>query len=183
MRLKDLLMEEIIRDNISGHLGQTERNVIDGHFENDYSKVDVDGDFYVYDCPLLLDLVGSPRSCLDFRLEQCPSLTSLQGAPMIVKGKVELWGGRKLTSLAGIGKDYLKEIHETFQISIFIKSHILGFLRVKKLKQVVFYSGAGPSAELRVVVDEINNQLDWNRDMLECKEKLIAMGYKEYGKL
>jgi hypothetical protein len=183
MRLKDFLKESVVTNNISGHLYISDANGTNRRLNHDYSNIDVDGDVDISSCDFLENLIGSPRSCLDYIIQGCPSLVSLQGGTNLVKGLVAIWGSRHLTSLTGIGKDYFREVHETFQVPLYITSNILGLVRIKKLKTVVFYKGAQPPKDYIECVIEINKQLETDRDLMACKEAMIALGHKEYAKL
>lgn len=102
-------------------------------------------------------------------------LVSLEYAPKTVLGDVFAIGNQ-ITSLTGIGKQYLREINGILTITDNpIESHILGVLLIKNLESFHF--------DYTSVQHIINNHLDHNRDILECREELIQAGFKEYAKL
>lgn len=132
-----------------------------------------------FDCALteLTSLVGVPVKVGSNFYCNGSSIISLTGAPMIVQKDVYCQH-TKITSLQGIGKDYLQEIGRTLFLSdcTNLKSQLLGIMRVKKLKQIIFNSN-------KEVEDIFNRHLEGDRNLLDCKEELMNKGFKEFARL
>ena len=101
-------------------------------------------------------------------------LTSLQGAPSVVKGDFYCYSN-KLTSLAGIHK-IVKEIHgfANFYDNP-IKSNVLGLMRIKGLTRVILAN--------KQVENILNKYLTGDRDIIKCQSELLDAGLEEYAKL
>ena len=101
-------------------------------------------------------------------------LTSLQGAPSVVKGDFSCFYNN-LTSLAGIHK-IIKEIHgfANFYDNP-IKSNVLGLMRIKGLTRVILAN--------KQVENILNKYLTGDRDIIKCQSELLDAGLEEYAKL
>lgn len=112
-------------------------------------------------------------------------LISLEGAPLYVEGDFSC-PNNKLTSLEGIGKKYLRTMNGILYIyGNPIISHMLGILLVEGCTKIVF---AAPPYNVeplivRKVKDIFSRHLEGDRDILECREELIANDLKYYAKL
>ena len=101
-------------------------------------------------------------------------LTSLEGAPSVVKGDFYC-SYNKLTSLAGIHK-IIKEIHGFADFyNNPIKSNVLGLMRIKGLTEVFL--------DNRQVRDILNKYLAGDRDIIRCQSELQDAGLEEFAKL
>ena len=132
----------------------------------------VGGDFSCYNNKLT-SLTGAPASVTgDFHCYN-NQLTSLTGAPTSVTGNFNCQGN-KLTSLKDIHKQ-IKSIGETLYLSGNpIKSHVLGLLKIKRLKSVELDNKE---------VEKILNKYLPEGDLLDCQEELIDAGLDEYAQL
>jgi hypothetical protein len=106
-------------------------------------------------------------------------ITSLEGAPAIINGYFDC-SSNKLTSLQGIHR-IIKEINtEAIFKSNPIKSHILGLLRIKKLK---FVTLPDELYEAQKIITKVL-VLDYDkRDVIACQDELIDAGFDELAKL
>ena len=105
------------------------------------------------------------------------NITSLEFAPQYVGSNFACFN-TKITSLKGIGKDYLKEVKGFIILNDCheLKSNMLGLLLVKELKSIYF--------KVNGEIEKIfNRHLTGERDILDCQEELITKGFKEYAKL
>jgi hypothetical protein len=101
-------------------------------------------------------------------------LTSLQGAPSVVKGGF-VCANNKLTSLAGIHK-IVKEIHGCADFNgNLIKSNVLGLMRIKGLTRVFL--------DNEQVENILNKYLKGDRDIIKCQSELLDAGLEEFAKL
>ena len=133
--------------------------------------VDVNGDVDLYNklltsFPVQFGSVGGNFYCANNKL------TSLAGAPSSVGGDFYC-SGNMLTSLHNIHK-IIKSIGEEFLCDDHkIKSHILGLLLIKNLKQIY---------GIKDVENIINKYLPLG-DIHACQEELIQAGFPECAKL
>ena len=133
----------------------------------------VTGDFFCGSCTKLTSLEGAPDSTRDFYCNSCYNLTSLEGAPDST-GNFDCSGCTKLTSLEGIGIKYLKQINgEINLLGTPIKSHVLGLMKVKDLKEVKMDNKE---------VEEIINRHLRSRNINKCRAELEDAGLEEYAK-
>ena len=101
-------------------------------------------------------------------------LTSLQGAPSVVKGDFSCFYNN-LTSLAGIHK-IIKEIHGCANFyDNPIESNVLGLMRIKGLTKVYL--------DNKQVMDILNKYLKGDRDIIKCQSELLDAGLEEFAKL
>ena len=106
----------------------------------------------------------------------CYKLTSLEGAPDSVTGNFYCGSCTKLTSLEGIGVKYLKQINGKIDLEDCpIKSHVLGLLKVKDLKEV--------KMDNKEVEEILNKHLKSGRNINKCKSELKDAGLEEYAQL
>ena len=133
--------------------------------------VDVNGDVNLYNkkltsIPVQFGSVGEDFDC------SYNNLTSLAGAPSSVGGYFNCYINH-LTSFHNIHK-IIKSIGEEFLCDDHkIKSHILGLLLIKNLKQIY---------GIKDVENIINKYLPLG-DIHLCQEELIQAGFPEYAKL
>ena len=100
-------------------------------------------------------------------------LTSLTGAPTSVTGNFYC-RGNKLTSLKDVHKQ-IKSIGGTFYlIKNPIKSHVLGLLKIKRLKYVELDNKEA---------EKIINKYLPEGDIFDCQEELIEAGLDKYAQL
>ena len=101
-------------------------------------------------------------------------LTSLEGAPSAVNGYFYC-SFNQLTSLAGIHK-IIKEIHGCANFyDNPIESNVLGLMRIKGLTKVYL--------DNKQVMDILNKYLAGDRDIIKCQSELLDAGLEEYAKL
>ena len=109
-----------------------------------------------------------------FNCGYCYKLTSLEGAPDST-GNFDCSGCTKLTSLEGIGIKYLKQINgEINLLGTPIKSHVLGLMKVKDLKEVKMDNKE---------VEEIINRHLRSRNINKCRAELEDAGLEEFAQL
>ena len=135
----------------------------------------------------LTSLEGGPVECYRFSIENevGVGLTSLEHAPMIVKGNFKATAN-SITNLAGIGKDYLKEVYGIIVLdSNPLESNFLGLMRVKGLVMVKLCSPPGEKLTTDKGYAEtiINHYLLKGPDIMECQEELIQAGLKQFARL
>lgn len=106
-------------------------------------------------------------------------LTSLEGAPDYAN--LFTFCDNKITSLAGMGKKFLKKCSVIKFRDNPIKSNILGLLIVKDL-QSIFWSFSGPKGKQSPFA-LLENHLVRDKDIMDCQEELIQAGYKDFAKL
>lgn len=176
MKLSELLLNEA-RDTII-----SDKQIINGRINRKFNEVK--GDLICFDKGLislegLPDRIGGGLYC-----HTNPNLTKLDGAPRILGEGVDAWDCG-ITSLEGIGKKFIVEMDGEIWISGNpIKSHMLGLILIKgcfglRMKEK-------PLALNEKVIDQLdvifNKHLYPHKDVLECREELIAAGLKEYAK-
>jgi len=154
------ITEEEFYDPELGDLELTDDDIYNGQLPEELKGIRIHGNF---DC------------------RECESLSSLENAPNIVDEDCDFANAMKLTSLEGIGKDYLLEIGGDLYLPLHLKSNALGILRIKKLTHVINNSFAIDSLKRTVTI--INKHLESGRNIWKCKEELIEAGLKEYAKL
>jgi hypothetical protein len=197
MKVKELFEDRDRQINIS------DKSLVDGHLKIEfYSGKSFNGIFICSNLQLK-DLKNSPVDCLEFNCNDndfltsleggptevtqffdcsnCINLTSLQGAPeRIYEGSFD-FENTAVTSLEGIGIDYLKEVNATIWFSKTLKSNVLGLLKVKHLSK--FDTVQTIPQELTNLKEIINRHLKLGRRLSKCKQELIEAGLKEYAKL
>lgn len=126
----------------------------------------------------LTSLEGIPAITYRVNADFC-SLTSLEHAPMIVKGSFSAVGN-PIRSLEGIGKRYLKECVEMNFAGVILFSNTLGLMNVKGLREVHFSELV---KELQLLEEITNSHLQGDHDLLEYQEDLVKAGLKHFAKL
>ena len=115
-------------------------------------------------------------------------LTSLEGGPEICGQGVNMRQCPELASLHGIGRIAFKQIPGTFQLPWRVEGFALGLVIIKKLSDIRL-NGRTPQQQQTNTNDWtrafviIGKQIKGERELLDCKEELIAEGLSEYGKL
>ena len=123
----------------------------------------------------LTSLEGAPREIVGICYCNNNKLTSLEGAPLKIGDQFYCYNN-PIKSLKGIGKDYLKEIYGSIDLSECpIESHMLGLLKVKGLTFIRFNHNHK--------VEAIINKHLKSRDLLSCQEELIENGLEQYAQL
>lgn len=121
----------------------------------------------------LTSLEGAPKVCFNFVCDDNENLKSFEFMPEIITGDLSL-NGCGFTSLKDIHK-HVKEIKNGILLDgCPIKSHVLGLLKIKKLKRAYLNS--------RDVETIINKYLP-EGDIFACQQELIDNGFEEYAKL
>lgn len=131
-------------------------------------------------CEKLVSLHGLPEILHgDLYLHDCKALTSLAGGPISVNGNVKL-NGTGLTSLEGIGTKWFKTISGTLDLNgLKIKSHALGLLLVKGLKDVIHVDADFPGGDIIAKhMHAIDDSANTN-DLIECQHELIEKGFAQ----
>ena len=73
--------------NSTSNITIRDTDLVDGKLPFKFGRVD--GDFYCSDCPSLTSLEGAPQKVAgDFDCRMCPSLKSLEYAPKKIGGKI-----------------------------------------------------------------------------------------------
>lgn len=137
------------------------------------------------DCTLnseLMTLKGLPDIIEgDMILTGCSSLTSLEYAPKDVYGIISI-AGCPITSLSGIGKDYLlMMLGRRFYLSAIIKSHILGVLKIRNL--LFIDAATNSNTPLYNAISIINKHLRSGKNINKCRAELEDNGLEEYAQL
>jgi hypothetical protein len=122
----------------------------------------------------LTSLQGAPSIVKGYFVCINNNLTSLEGAPSVIGGYFYCFHN-KLKSLAGIHK-IIKEIHgfADFRNNP-IKSNVLGLMRIKGLTMVYL--------DNKQVQNILNKYLAGDRDIIKCQSELQDAGLEEYAKL
>jgi hypothetical protein len=130
-----------------------------------------------------LSLKGCPKRVgknVDF--QGCVSLLDIDQLPDVIGGDLNL-AQTEVTSLAGIGKTYVKDCKLiNLHSCIRLKSNILGLLLVKGLVEIIF-SEWGEPGNYKKALKIINDELDGERDIMNAHEALTRAGLKDYAKL
>ena len=108
------------------------------------------------------------------------SVRELSDRPKHVGGYFDC-SDTKISSLKGVGTEYLEFIGKECMLSKNISSHILGLLKVKGLKEVET-SNLKLGTDLRQAVEIINKHLGF-RNINKCKSELKDVGLEEYAQL
>ena len=85
-----------------------------------------------------------------------------------------------LSSLEGIGKDYLLRVDDTIILPRTIRSHMLGLIKVQNLERVYCANATGGFLE---AINIICHHLNFDRNINKCKSELIEAGLEEFAKL
>ena len=169
--------EQWIKIRNSGKFSKTE---VGGDFQCDKNQLTsikgspliVDGGFKC-SLNLLQNLIGGPErvgwslNCSNNLIE------TINGFPKWVGENINS-ENNQLTSLQNIHKQILHIGGFLNLTKNPIKSHILGILLIKELKEV-YANGRQFTI--------INDHIEGDKDVLECQEELISAGYKEFAKL
>ena len=113
-------------------------------------------------------------------------LLSLEGFYKKVFGNVDLATCRELTSLEGIGKDFLLEIHGTLLLPSSLKRNVLGILKIKNLIEVLVVNERNiilPNEDFHRVAEMLNHHLHSGKNINKCKSELIEAGLEEFAQL
>lgn len=103
---------------------------------------------------------------------------SFEGSPSYIGGHFYSGRGTKIKSLQNIHKQ-IKHIGGIFQIPDTIKSHVLGLMFIKGLKEVRLLSDLGGKKQVQNI---INKHLPGG-DVHDVQQELIEAGLSEYAKL
>ena len=154
MKLKELFeLRKQLKEDINGNILIYNSWIEDGRFpeKHQYKGQKLNGNF---DC------------------SECGDLKSLEGAPDSVTGNFYCHHCTKLSSLEGIGVKYLKQINGKIDLEDCpIKSHVLGLLKVKDLKEVKMDNKE---------VEEIINRHLRSRNINKCRAELKDAGLEEF---
>ena len=148
----------------------------------------INGDLILEKCKDLTSLAGCPHHIegsfmIDFYSATGSNLnkvTSLLDAPKIVKKDCVLMGCTGITSLKGIGTDYLIEVGLELLIPNTIQSNILGILKIQNLRSV---SNSKREIPLYEAIKIINKHLSSGKNINKCKSELKEAGLEEYAQL
>lgn len=193
--LKDRMLQPIYPYHVTGYFDCEDANlltslencpsVVDGFFDCcktsitslEHAPIKV-GSFFKCSKTAITSLKFCPENAGSV-LCSTTQLTDLESAPMVVNGSFNC-SNNNITSLSGIGKRFLKTIKGNFVCDDSrITSNVLGFLLVNKLQQVL----VDIKKDHLIWKAIINEHLNKDRDIMECREELIAAGLKEYAKL
>ena len=141
----------------------------------------VNGDYWCNGCNITT-LKGSTEEITgDFVCSVNKKLTSLEFGPKIVHGEYRCYRCN-ITSLQNIHK-YTQQIFGDFYCSDNpIKSHMLGLLLIKDLKEVVCYEDDIMHEPAQIISKYLQQPMSKQR-MFDCQEELIQAGFKEYAQL
>jgi hypothetical protein len=121
------------------------------------------------------------------------SLTSFEGIPKKINGRLDLSRCQSLSSLSGIDKYFGKDgfIAERLVLPSTLGYSILGVLRIPKLIGIGFNDEFGVSEvgtpnervnALRTLSDIVNSHMK-SKNLLACQEDLIDNGLKDFAEL
>ena len=176
MKLKELFeLRKQLKEDINGNILIYNSWIEDGRFpeKHQYKGQKLNGNFDCSECGDLKSLEGAPDSVTgNFDCWKCKKLSSLEGAPDSVTGNFYCHHCTKLSSLEGIGVKYLKQINGKIDLEDCpIKSHVLGLLKVKDLKEVKMDNKE---------VEEIINRHLRSRNINKCRAELKDAGLEEF---
>jgi hypothetical protein len=136
--------------------------------------------------PRLTSLKGLHPQTFSIAAEKC-GFTDLTSFPQIVQGRV-LANDNNITHLKGIGKDYLRHVYGYIDLlNCPIESNVLGLMRIIGLTRInlgmndYLHPLGVPLYNVMTIIN--NNLRKPSPDLLECKEELMASGYKKYAQL
>ena len=136
--------------------------------------------------PRLTSLKGLQSQVFDLAANSC-GFTDMLTFPPIVNGSVYAQSNQ-ITHLKGIGKDYLRHVYGTINlVDCPITENILGLMRIVGLTNVML-GMSDPTHPLHTTLIHVSSVINrylrkTSPDLLECKEKLMDAGYKEYARL
>ena len=141
----------------------------------------VNGDYRCINCDLT-SLKGCPEEINGiFDCSFNKNLTSIEFGPKIVNGDYRC-NCCNLTSLHNIHK-YTQQISNKFFCGgNTIKSHMLGLLLIKDLKEVACYKDDIMYEPAQIINKYLKQPMSKQR-MFDCQEELIQAGFKEYAQL
>jgi hypothetical protein len=131
----------------------------------------VKGDFYCSKNKLT-SLKGAPKEVGGYFHADGNNLTSLEGAPTVVGGYFSV-SNNPLTSLKDVHK-HIKEIRDIFYCRCPIRSHVLGLMKIKGLKEVRFDNA---------VIQYILNRFLPGGSVLDAQSALLDAGLDEWAQL
>ena len=156
-------------------------DIKNGYFTFDFSNDIMDGAFLCTDEYDLKYLKGCPKEVTKFfNIHGCINLESLQNAPDKVGTWIDLRYCNKISSLEGIGKDYILDAQTLF-VGSNVKSHILGILKIKNLITVT-PQRIPENKELNMALTIIQKHLR-SKNFNKCKSELKDAGLEEYAQL
>jgi len=115
-------------------------------------------------------------------------LTSLKGAPLIVQGSF-FFTNTKVTSLQGIGQEYLKVIYDSIAFDLNkIRSHALGLLLVKGLQRIDYSKPSMKNIGFYIINKWIHKAKNDNSSsaeeyLIDCQHELIEAGFDDLAQL
>lgn len=169
MKLKDLFeQEKVIEDSV--RLPKRTKKL-------SYANVTIKGSFGC-DETKITSLEGAPNHVDGNFNCYMIDIKSLEGAPSYVGGNFNC-SYTKITSLQNIHKQ-VKHIGDRFILSTTVKSHILGVMLIKGLREVVFPQG---NKDQMQVASIINKHLKGDRNVHDVQQELIDAGLSDYAKL
>jgi hypothetical protein len=148
----------------------------------------------------LTSLEGCPEKLNNLRIISNKEILSLHGCPIRIENNIDFNNSKikdidflpqkignqlsltrtDITSLAGIGRKFVRSCKYLEITENDLNSSILGILLIQKLESFRFYS---KSVDYLKVSTIINKHLKGERDLISCKEELMAAGFKELAKL
>ena len=171
MKLKTLFESKdgsLIGKYIVGRLVEPDMKIWDGNFYGDARN--------------FTSLKGCPEEIKgNFNCSFNTNLTSLELGPKIVDG--DYWCHYcNITSLQNIHR-YTHKISGKFYCNTNpIKSHILGLLLIKDLKEVVCYETDKMYKPAQIINNYLKQPMSKQR-MFDCQSELMQAGFKEYAQL
>ena len=138
----------------------------------------------------LKNLIGCPQGIESLICHSCgfSSVSSLEGMPKIIKKNLTIYNN-PIKSLKGIHK-IVEEIGNKLMLPFHIESNILGVLKIKNLKEIVFYDTKNEFSieakdKINKVAEIVNTYLPnpTTAQILDCQNELIEAGYEEYAEL
>ena len=188
--------------NLTNHNGETieqlsihwyNKPVVDGYLELDNIGLktleggcpkEIQG-YFTCTQNKLSNLIGGPEIVSLSYMAGGNPLISLEGAPLIC-GEFYIDNCRQITSLEGIGKNFIKQCRNLVINNCPITNNILGIFLIKDLNSV-FLNYHHPNNNWyeypKEIVNIIKQGVSNKTDILEIQEELITKGFTSYAKL
>ena len=146
-------------------------------------NVSREGNVKLKNLPNLTSLEGIPKQVGKLELYSCPKLTSLKGVD--IADEVIIDTCRGISTLEGIGRDYLK-VAQSIRINPkAIKSHVLGLMLIEGLKHLFseLYTNKNPTWFLLAYAVIENKDIHPKERAIELQSMLIDHDLDGYAQL
>ena len=127
------------------------------------------------------DFTGGPEFVYgNFICYDCNKLESIKGLPKFIKEDLSCYDCKKLTNFHDIHK-YLEHVVRVDLDTASIKSHVLGFVLVKNIKEIIDIQGKSRCAPWAQIINRYLGK--GHQGVMDAQEELIEAGLEEYAQL